>query len=128
LLYNLLEASFLLEPLGRRIGDVHPSNIVLNEKGRLKIIPVGLLPNSKNGYQKIIEERISDVYLGTFSQYIAPEEIDEILIEKGIYPIVDSSKAEIFSIGLTLLMAASLLDSYYLYDRKVLKFNSSKKQ
>lgn len=30
LLYNILEAAFLMEPLGKRIGDVHPSNIVLN--------------------------------------------------------------------------------------------------
>jgi hypothetical protein len=50
------------------------------------------------------------------------------MIERGIYPSVDALKAEVFSIGATLLMAASLRDSYHLYDRKVLKFNSAKKQ
>lgn len=64
LLYNLLEAAFLLEPLSRRIGDIHPRNIVINEKGRIKIIPQALFPNSKTSYQKIIEDKASDVFLG----------------------------------------------------------------
>lgn len=50
LLYNLLEAAFLLETICRRIGDVHPSNILINEKGRIKIIPSCLFPNSKTNY------------------------------------------------------------------------------
>ena len=50
------------------------------------------------------------------------------LIEKGIYPSsIDALKAEVFSIGVTMLMAATLNDSYYLYDRKFLKFNTFKK-
>jgi hypothetical protein len=64
LLYNLLEAAFLLEPICRRIGDIHPSNIVLNEKGRVKIIPQALFPNAKTSYRKIVEDKSSDVFLG----------------------------------------------------------------
>lgn len=55
LLYNILEAAFLLEPLGKTIGDIHPTNIVINEKGRVKIIPVCVFPNTLNSYEKIIE-------------------------------------------------------------------------
>jgi hypothetical protein len=55
LLYNILEAAFLLEPLGKRIGDIHPTNIVLNDKGRVKTVPVCLFPGAQNSYEKIVE-------------------------------------------------------------------------
>jgi serine/threonine protein kinase len=60
--------------------------------------------------------------------YIAPEEIELPMIERGMYPAVDALKTEVFSMGMTILMAASLRDSYYLYDRKLLHFSSAKKQ
>jgi hypothetical protein len=64
LLYNLLEAAFYLEPTGKKIGDVHPLNIVINEAGRAKIVPACMLPHSLNNYDKIVESKLADSFLG----------------------------------------------------------------
>lgn len=53
-----------MEPLGKRIGDLHPANIVLNEKGRVKIVPSCLFPGAQNSYQKMVESQENDAYLG----------------------------------------------------------------
>jgi hypothetical protein len=66
LLYNLLEAAFYLEPANKKIGDVHPSNIVINEKGRSKIVPTCFLPQILSNYEKVIESSIADSFLGTY--------------------------------------------------------------
>ena len=76
LLYNLLEAAYLMEPLRRKIGDLHPKNIVVNEKGRIKVVPSALFPASPDNYQQIVADRVSDVFL-------APEELDEAMIDRG---------------------------------------------
>ena len=119
LLYNLLEAAYLMEPLRRKIGDLHPKNIVVNEKGRIKVVPSALFPASPDNYQQIVADRVSDVFL-------APEELDEAMIDRGAYPAVNPCRAEVFNIGVTMLMAATLRDSYYLYDRKKMRYNGPK--
>lgn len=52
--------------------------------------------------------------------------MDNDLVVRGIYPNIDRVKADLFSIGLTILMAATLSNSYYLYDRHVLQINQAK--
>ena len=50
------------------------------------------------------------------------------MLQRGIYPNVEPCRAEVFSIGLTMLMAASLLDSYDFYARLFLTFDNAKKK
>jgi len=54
-MYNLIEAAFYAEQAGKKIGDVHPSNIVINEKGRTKIVPAFMTPSMIDNYDKIVE-------------------------------------------------------------------------
>jgi hypothetical protein len=64
LLYNLIEAAFFAEQAGKKIGDIHPSNIVINEKGRSKIVPAFMTPAMIDNYEKIVEEKAADCFLG----------------------------------------------------------------
>ena len=50
------------------------------------------------------------------------------MIEKGIYPKVNQCKAEVFCIGVTLLMSATLTDCYFLYARGNMTFSKDKKE
>ena len=54
-----------MEPAGKKIGDVHPSNVLINEKGRTKIVPSCMLPQPLDNYQKIVESKVADCFLGT---------------------------------------------------------------
>ena len=54
MMYNLIEAAFYAEQAGKKIGDVHPSNIVINEKGRTKIVPAFMTPSMIDNYDKIV--------------------------------------------------------------------------
>lgn len=48
--------------------------------------------------------------------YLAPEEINNDLLQKGSYPShVDPSLAEVFSIGLTILSSGTLEDCDFVY-------------
>jgi hypothetical protein len=44
LLYNIVRAGQKFEHLRRKIGNVHPSNILINESGQIKIISTCSLP------------------------------------------------------------------------------------
>lgn len=65
LLYNLLEAAYLLASTGRTLGDVHPMHILLNDKGRVKLIPRVLFPQAPSAFQRVVEDPLSDAFLGT---------------------------------------------------------------
>lgn len=54
LLYNIVRAGKEYEKHDRKIGDVQPHNIVINEDGQTKIISVDSWPGQQSNYDKIV--------------------------------------------------------------------------
>lgn len=65
LLYNIVRAGKEYEKHDRKIGDVQPHNIVINEDGQTKIISVDSWPGQQSNYDKIVESRFTKAFLGT---------------------------------------------------------------
>lgn len=55
LLYNMVRAGFKFEHLKRKIGNIHPNNILINESGQIKIISTCSFPGEVNNYEHLIE-------------------------------------------------------------------------
>ena len=105
LLYNIVRAGQKFEHLKRKIGNVHPSNILINESGQIKLISTCSLPGEQNNYEFLLEAQNDDKAI----VFLAPEEINNDLIQKGTYPShVDPCLAEVFSIGVTILSSGTL--------------------
>jgi len=67
-----------------------------------------------NNYDLLLEEQNNQNVI----VYLAPEEINNDLIQKGSYPShVDPCLAEVFSIGLTILSSGTLEDCDSVYRR-----------
>lgn len=115
LLYNIVRAGQKFEHLKRKIGNVHPSNILINESGQIKIISTCSLPGEQNNYDTLLETQNQD----NIFVFLAPEEINHDLMQKGTYPShVDPTLAEVFSIGLTILSSGTLEDCDTVYRSK----------
>ena len=70
------------------------------------------MPNELTNYDWVLEKQHSNID----SCYLAPEEINNDLIQKGSYPShVDPSLAEVFCIGLTILSSGTLEDCNTIY-------------
>lgn len=72
LLYNIIRAGNKFEKIGKKIGDVNPHNVVINDDGQIKVICTCSLPNEPDNFQRIVEDKNSKVYLGTNSINAAP--------------------------------------------------------
>lgn len=86
---------------GKRLGDIRPSQIVITNQKNLKIINIASFPWELSSIDKIL-----DKYDNKTKFYLSPEEID--YINKGTRSRISEAKAEAFSLGLTLLEAATL--------------------
>ena len=62
--------------MNKKIGDVNPLNVVINDDGQIRIIGLCSLPEELDNYQKVVENYHAPVFL-------APEEINEEYIKKG---------------------------------------------
>jgi serine/threonine protein kinase len=112
LLYNIVRAGSKFEHLKKKIGNVHPMNILINESGQIKIISTVSIPGELDNYELLLEKQHEIVN----NIYLAPEEINNDLIQKGNYPShVDPSLAEVFCIGLTILSSGTLEDCDNVY-------------
>lgn len=56
----------------------------------------------------------------------APEEMDEHMIENGVYEVKGVAKAEAFSLGMVMLEVATLENCAYLYIRNPLRISMGK--
>ena len=65
LLYNIVRAGHKFEKIKKKVGDVRPYNILINEDGQIKVLSVVSLPNELNNFQKAVEDKNAKVYLGS---------------------------------------------------------------
>ena len=67
LLYNIIRAGNKFEKIGKKVGDINPHNVVINDDGQIKVICTCSIPNELDNFQKIIEDKNAKVYLGIYS-------------------------------------------------------------
>ena len=89
------------EHFNKKIGDVHPLNILFNTKGKIKIVSQLSFPEEMTNFEIAVVDK-------SVKNYLAPEEIFHTS-GNGDYPsTVNPNKAEVFSIGMTILALGSL--------------------
>lgn len=70
LLYNIIRAGNKFEKIKKKIGDVNPHNVLINDDGQIKVLSTVSLPGELDNFQKAVEKDIH-VYLGNRS-FIQP--------------------------------------------------------
>jgi serine/threonine protein kinase len=65
LLYNLVRAGNKFEAMGKKVGDINPHNVLINDNGQIKAIAVCSMPNELDNFQKVVEDGSARVFLGT---------------------------------------------------------------
>jgi RIO-like serine/threonine protein kinase len=65
LLYNITRAGSKFEKIGKKVGDISPHNVLINDNGLIKVISTCSIPNELNNFQKVVEDIHTPVYLGT---------------------------------------------------------------
>lgn len=67
LLYNIIRAANKFEKINKKIGDVNPHNVIINDDGQTKVISTCSIPGESTNFEKIIEDKHAKVYLGNLS-------------------------------------------------------------
>jgi hypothetical protein len=65
LLYTMVRAGSKFEKYHSKIGDVHPSNILINDDGLVKLVSRCSFPREESNFDKLIEDPRRKVFLGT---------------------------------------------------------------
>ena len=73
LLYNLIRAGNKAEQIHKKIGDIHPKNILIDDNGQTKIFSTLSVPDQIDNFWKVVENRNTEVFLGTLIYDLAPE-------------------------------------------------------
>ncbi len=117
LLYSLVGCAKDFHKVEKKIGDVRPHNIFINEEGQIKIANVFSWPYEKTNFEKTAYENALT--------YISPEEMS--LLEKGNFENkTNKALSESFSIGLTMLGSGLLFNAGELYSVSNRSFDRNK--
>lgn len=63
LLYNLALVGRHFEIMKVKMGNPHPTNILINGEGWMKVMSLYSLPGEKDNFSKICESQLEDVFL-----------------------------------------------------------------
>ena len=88
-------------------GDLRPQNMMMDDEGNLLIDDHGMLNEYKDNYNKALS--------GNKGVYLSPSLLEH-LKHKTASPSYDVHKADVFSLGVSLLFAANLKNPETIYD------------
>ena len=66
LLYTMVRAGSKFEKYHSKIGDVHPTNILINSDGLIKLLATCSLPYEVSNFDRLVDNPHAPVYLGIF--------------------------------------------------------------
>lgn len=89
-------------------GDIQPRNIMIDNDGNVKMIDNSLANYGRTAYHKMV---FGEVYTAPLSPILM-----DSLIDRKIDPLHDKVKSDIFSLGITVLSAATNSDYNKYYD------------
>jgi hypothetical protein len=117
LLYSLVSSAKDFNSIDKKVGDIRPYNIFINEEGQIKIANIFSWPYEKTNFEKTAFEKQLT--------YLSPEEMR--LISKGNHENTSNKVlSESFSIGLTLLQSGLLFNVKELYSVEHYSFDWNK--
>ena len=59
ILYNIIRAANKFEKLGKKVGDITPNNILVDEDGFIRVISTISIPHELDNYQKKVQDNKS---------------------------------------------------------------------
>lgn len=123
ILESVLGALVCLHKKGIAHGDLKPSNIFISKLGSYKIAEQSLLGNVMPSYA----QRLSG--FDDVRAYLSPALVQN-LSRQELYPKHDAAKSDIFTLGLSVLHAATLLncDKFYNWDDCTIDMESIQKR
>lgn len=86
LLYNIVRAGKEYEKHDRKIGDVQPANIVINEDGQTKIISVDSWPGQETNFDKVVADRSHKAFLGKHVKLLSSGRVRRAIPQEGRIP------------------------------------------
>ncbi len=104
-----------LQKKGQSSGNINPRHIVLTEEGKYKLID-NIITHHYKHYDQLLRDELSS------RCFLSPREFKS-LGHHALKPNHMMFKSEIFSLGLTILRAASLLSNQRFYDWRVFKID-----
>ena len=63
ILYILADVGRHFEMKKIKIGNFHPTNILINIEGKIKMISMYSMPGEKDNFWKVCESQLADVFL-----------------------------------------------------------------
>ena len=114
-LHDCLEVLILLLSNGVNHAALTPDALVMGRNGEVKLADHGLLDREDSLYNKVQK--------GLHSPYVAPEVLYRA-VKNSLMPTPDAEKADIFSLGMIFLYAATLEEPAVCYDWKKHSFLS----
>src|SRR3990167_4050911 len=132
--YSEPEIWYLLEMLsgiltsfknrGYHHGDIQPKNLMIDPHGFIKITDNSLINYGETGYSKMIMTLTDSKYRAALSPKLM-----EALPFKEINPRHDAIKSDMFSVGITALIASlnENLDTYYDWRKPEIRFDAIKR-
>ena len=106
---------------GYHHGDIQPKNLMIDPHGFIKITDNSLINYGETGYSKMIMTLTESTYRAALSPKLM-----ESLPFKELNPRHDAIKSDMFSLGITSLIASlnENLDTYYDWRKPAIKFDA----
>ena len=60
----MIRAGNKFEKSRKKIGDVSPRNVLINDEGQIKLLSTVSIPNELDNFQNLVENKAAYVYLG----------------------------------------------------------------
>ena len=112
MLHSLTQALLELQTAGISHGDIQPVNVMIDETGNIKLLDAMCYDSQKgNGLMRIVQNNID-------KSPLAPE-LMLLYLKKQPQSPYSTEKADIFSLGITILSICSVLDyrtGFYNFD------------
>ena len=74
MLYTLADVGSKFHSYDKKVGDIRPKNICINEDGQMKLMSMNTFPQELDNYQKTFYDKEKT--------YLAPEEVKDLEIGK----------------------------------------------
>lgn len=110
-LYALTASKLDLKTHSNKLGDIKPSNVFVNDDGRIKVANVLSWPRELPSYAKVVDQGGVN-----YDGYLAPEDFP--LLQNNTLDNDANEQSEVFAIGATVLSAGILDDLKTAFDYK----------
>jgi serine/threonine protein kinase len=116
-LYSLAAAKQDIKSQSNKVGDIKPSNVFVNDDGKIKIANVLSWPRELPSFAKVVDQGGLN-----YDGYLAPEDFP--LLQNNTLDNDANEQSEMYAIGATILSAGILdnLSNAYDYKNKTYEF------